>query len=311
MIIPINQRFQIGQIRPTLVSTLRKCDNSILFHENYDARHPLGSYNLSLDKICKRANVLLDVLDNLKRETINDDFKSPQYQPLLEATDHLLDALMEHLDDCNGIHRSFFADSESRQFKKSHSILKRGLEPYRAHIGNIVNYLKHNQGNLRFLVFYWPGMMVPGYYIEGPMSGGGLGPTKSIHSDGNSGFSFYRDLPFHICSIFAISNVLSERLHNINPGLEHLSEKDYPQDSHSEWHNLFSRTAALPKFYFPDEIYKPQPEVLLSDSEASLLFPHNPVAAQPIPNGARITSVMAGDGVTRTFKLPYWTPTGA
>jgi hypothetical protein len=308
MIIFINKKLSLDQIEPSAAKILRKCKNEILFHDAYQARHPLASYNVSLAKIAKRTNLLLDVLDKIHSEPQLDDFQSEHYPELLESTDHLLDAFMEHIDDCYGIHRSFFADSKSKAFAKSHAKLKREIEPYRTHIGSIVNFIKHNQGRLNFIAFAWKGMVVPGYYVEGPGIDGGLGPAAKIHPDGNSGFSFNRDLRFHICNIYAISDLLSNAIMLLHPNINIINEINPSTVDPSEWRKMLNRISTLPQFYYPDEHVKPQPEIRFSENTVDIIFPLNPRTAFCIPAGARITAILGGDGVTCTYKLPYWTP---
>jgi hypothetical protein len=140
---------------PKAVRVLQNLDSVPTFEAAYAARHPLAAYNISLTGIARRLIAVVDALDNIQQESrLLVSNESLPDGPLLEATDHLLDSLMEHMDVCNGIIRSFFAPADERNFKKALTTFKASVEPYRKHIGAIVNYMKHSQGTLRSVRFH-------------------------------------------------------------------------------------------------------------------------------------------------------------
>ena len=114
-----------------------------------------------------------------------------------DATDSLLDALMEHFDDCENV-LDCYLGKESQKLKKK--IVKWKI--YRDHVGKIVNQIKHQQRRVRTILFYGPDWAVPGYFIEGPLPGKIIGPDPSIHPGGDTAFSFRRNLLFHLWGLY-------------------------------------------------------------------------------------------------------------
>lgn len=158
----ISERFQkIEDAVPKAARALQKLDGIAAFHESYGVRHPFAAYNVSLAHVARRLLTTLETLAKTQREMMFLDVKGSDWElPLLDATDHMLDALMEHMDDCGGIIRSFFLSSDEKKFKTIFSDFKRSVEPYRRHIGAVVNYIKHNQGRLRSVTFHGAAIQV-------------------------------------------------------------------------------------------------------------------------------------------------------
>jgi hypothetical protein len=277
------------------------------YHELYGVRHPFAAYNVSLMAVARRILNVLEALSKTQLEACFLDNKSPNWEvPLLESTDHMLDALMEHLDDCGGIIRSFFPSSEDRRFKKILTEYKNSVEPYRKHIGRIVNYIKHNQGRLRSVSFSWSGGSSLGYFVEGPISGGGLGPVAEIHPTENTAFSFYRDIPFHICNVFAVGARLATALHLIDKSIVLADISAGTETQKTDWAKVLAMASDLPRTYFPDEIYKHIPFIQVKDKRALVEYPSSRVKVHGPPPGSRISVSYHGDGVTCTFKVPYF-----
>ena len=208
----VKEEFLIHELPyPRATALLKICENVPLYHENHKQRHPYASYNVSLSSIANRTLAVIKELSELHRSRVFESPTNVNFEvPILEATDHMLDALMEHLDDCKNILESFFKDADSKDCKEILNQFKKAVHPYRDHIGKVVNFIKHNQGRLRIVVFHWPSNCAIGYYIEGPIPNVGLGPSPLIHPKSHTAFSFNYDLKFHVCCIYAISNCLAK-----------------------------------------------------------------------------------------------------
>lgn len=74
-----------------------------LYFSGRGQRHPLGVFNLTLPEIVKHMG---KVLDELARAANDATYANPKnydwHRDLLNATDHLLDAVVQHLD-CYGM----------------------------------------------------------------------------------------------------------------------------------------------------------------------------------------------------------------
>ena len=61
----------------------------------------------------------------------------------------------------------------------------------------------------------------------------------------------------------------------------------------------------LPFIYFPDELRKDIPLVKRTLEKYIIEYPSQRARTMSVPNGARIITSFRGDGVTRTYKVPY------
>lgn len=213
----------------------------------------------------------------------------------------MLDALIEHIEDCGGIIQSFFAPEEEKQSRQAVSLFKRSVLSYRNHVASMVNYIKHRQGRLRLVVMTTDQVSTLGYYVEGVLRSGGIGPVSTVHPNENSAFSFNRDIPFHTCHLFFVSAKLAEVLVSIDSSLH--------ADSGTGVHNgklgsLFELASALPKIYFPDELLKDYPYLGISDGSVVLEFPSERI--RPATHGRmKVQSAFMADGSTKEYSVPY------
>ena len=298
-------------IQPKAVSVLANLDGITLHNSNYGLRHPLGIYNLSFGTVLKKMDSVLRELDEVRETYAYRDPKKYDWdETLVSNLDHMLDAIMEHLDDCKNIICCFFEDSSTKSAKKAVRKFNSEIKSYRDHVAVIVNAIKHNQNRLRSMFFETFSDFVPGYYAEGLVVDGMVGPNPEIHEKGNVAISLNRDLPFHICNLYYVSAVLANTVVQLT-GTKPLPSVEQRANS-AELSAVLRRVSVLPRIVFPDEAKKPYPYVkYISDSargEERLLleFPSNRLKPKPVPPGSRVRLSYGGDGVTRSFKMPYF-----
>ena len=304
----ITEKFEnIEAAIPKAARSLQNLNGVPTFHALYEVRHPCAAYNVSLSALAKRLLGVLEALSQTEHEARFLDVKDADWDvPLMEATDHMLDALMEHLDDCGGIIRSFFSSAEDRRFKKIFTEYKKSVEPYRKHIGGIVNYIKHNQGRLRSVSFSWPAGSSLGYFVEGPVCSGGLGPVAKIHTSESTAFSFNRDIPFHICNIFAVGARLANALHSIDRRIVPTDIQRDVETRDTDWRKALILASNLSRAYFPDELVKSIPLVGVKDGGVFVEYPASNIKVYGPPSGSRISISFRGDGITTEYKMPYF-----
>jgi hypothetical protein len=290
---------------PRAVLALENLNGAATYHEAYGARHPLAAYRVSLSNVASRLVVVLDELPTTRPAgPERGAADTNREQRLLEAADHLLDALMEHMGDCGSILRSMFPASDEARHRTVYSKYKGSVEPYRKHIGAIVNYIKHNQGRLCSVSFAWLGGSIPGYYVEGPI-GSGVGPAQAIHGEEPTAFSFNRDVPFHICSLFAVGDRLAAALRLADSRIGLGDSFPSTEPSSSDLSKALRLASALPRVFFPDEVKKPMPLIQLDGHALTIELPSNAVKPSGPPLGSKVLISARGDGVTRSFRLPY------
>lgn len=306
--ISIVERFRPQeQPAPRAARVLSDLRGAQSYHANYSTRHPFGAYNVSLSSVARRGLQLAEVLKNVDRTTMFLRTSNSKWESaVLEATDHFLDSLLEHLDDCKGVLRSFFPDTDSRDFKRVLAGFKAAVEPYRNHIGNIDNHLKHNQGRLRAISFQWPGNACLGYFVEGVVAPDTVGPSPQVHPDSNSAFSFNRNIPFHISGVFFVGAALATQLHVVDRRLTLLPASKLDSAAPDDWTRLIEEVANLPDMYFPGEAKSGIPRIRWSArAGGSIEYPSSRRRMPEPPNPSRVTVSYHGDGATNSFKIPY------
>lgn len=303
----ITERFESSEYpAPVAVRSLSEIKSIPVYHEGHGRRHPLAAYNVSLSAVAKRFLSVLTLLTEIEQQrTFNID-NSGWEVPLLEATDHLLDSLMEHVDDCGGILTSFFPTSDSRVFRDAKRVFDKHVRQYRSHIGRIDNFIKHSQGRLRAVSFSWDSGCVLGYFVEGPIGGGVLGPSPGIHEGSNTAFSFNRDLAFHVCNVHAVSNCLVNVLHTVDKRVTASAPLDRSAVRDHDWLRVLEGVARRPKVYFPDEMRKPVPFVGTDGGQVVIEYPSvGREILQPPNDNIELKVTYIGDGVTKSFQVPY------
>ena len=154
------------------------------FHKQRDCRHPLGVYNMSLQRISKNVSRCSDRLEEFWTSTgANDEI-------LEEVVDYLELALYsaaEHVDDVNRIAMTFFESDVQAKNSKDFRLLKGRIRPLRSEISSFTNTIKHAHGRVRlYRVNFVHGNVASdliGFFIEG-FKDGSCGPSPILHTDG-------------------------------------------------------------------------------------------------------------------------------
>ena len=258
-------------------------------HGELRLRHPLGTYNTSVNLVEARIARVISLLPQ-------------QDGALLEAQESLLYGLMQHMDDCSNILKGFTVDR--RDFNKNTHVkaYMRAVKQYRSHIGKVTGRIKHQQGRLTLLTARLRAGSFPGYFISVGLEDGSVGPDPDIHPD-IAAFSFNRDLRLHLCHLLQVSAFLAQALE----GLTGVA----PTETASAGDNNLTKSIldllALKELYFPDEYKKLWPVLQFRGRDTSRTL----VAAlvQPAPRIFVWNAVMQltthGDGATRSWKIPY------
>lgn len=291
---------------PKPIGYLQAADGTLLHHEARNARHPLAAYNLSITAVCTRLVSLMEMHRKLSEAKPFRDTKNLNWDlPLVDAIDHVLDSMMEHLDICNGIIRSLYPPNEESTYKIAIRDFKRAVEPYRRHIGLVVNHLKHAQGQIRIVVFDWPEDSVLGYFIEATMPGGGVGPHPELHPNRDTAFSLSRDIRFHICSLFGIGLRLAAFLRDRIPDFSESAVSSATEPA-TKLKQALLLCSQLPDVFYPDEVMLPMPMVAIMGEKVLLQFPARFAKPHRLPATAQLSIFFGGDGVTRTYGIPYF-----
>jgi hypothetical protein len=135
---------------------------------------------------------------------------------------------------------------------------------------------------------------------------GGLGPVAAVHPGENSAFSYNRDIAFHLCSVFAIGARLANSLYGVDRRLVASQSPKVVGVRDSDWSRAILKTSELPSEFFPDEVSKPVPKVQTVAGKVFIEYPAGRHRISGPPPGSEVRLHFGGDGVTRSFKLPYF-----
>lgn len=302
-----------SSLKPEAIRILSSDISARLHHTDLIIRHPLAIYNLSLASILSCFESVLSTISSLCKSPSSltplaapHDFEIP----LLSKQLSLLYSLETHLDDCERILESCFPSRSAFHNDIQVKAYKSAIHPYRKHVGKVVNHLKHDQGRLRSILFRDNASAHLGYFVEAPDSEGSLGPAPKVHKNGNTAFSFARNLRFHFCNVYLVSAALSRAVINLTKPitLAALGNKD-----DIGWTSVARSIAALPMVFFSDEIAQSVPTVIVSDSDDGgttlmLAYPDYETKAETVRKEMEVMINYVGDGVSRSYRMPYADP---
>lgn len=271
------------------------------FHARLRLRPPIGVYNISLAHVVERFERCIDEIHELPPMNDRSTQASAKRNEFLATLDSLLDALMEHIDDCNSVLKCFFEDENSNEYKKIYDAFKKEIKPYRDRIGKIVNKIKHEQGRLRLVHSDSMFGTSFGYYVEGADSNGVIGPDPEIHHPrGETAYSLGRDFRLHVNGIFFVAARLAHAIHRATGTAVIASVPE-----NASLANLVKRVGDIPPIFFPDEMSQPFPAVRITDSVCRISVGPSNIEKAKSPPGANISVSFVGDGVSRSFRVPY------
>lgn len=292
-------------VAPRATSALEAAKDFPTFQTRLKLRHPLAVYNISISQVVGRFSATLKSYKHLSLPFSTSKEKEERNAAFVDSLDALLDSLIEHIDDCNNVIRCFFETDSDPKYRKIYSQFKSSIRPYRDHIGKVVNKIKHEQGRLRPISFSWPSGNSIGYFVEGANHEGAVGPDEDIHEGGNTAFSVARDLRFHLCGIYFVGTHLAQAVYDasgIGANHRHISATGTEGLA-----PLIQDISEIPPIFFPDEIKKPIPSVKINTRSGVLIacgkIHHEKVSILP---RSRVSVNFVGDGVTNTFRMPYF-----
>ena len=283
-----------------------------LYHLSYGFRHPQAIYNVSYSTVLEKFSKIVSVLEKVSLERPFVDPKNIKWDSeLLECQKNLLYAIMEHFDDCENILACFFPRDANRSKNPHVKAFLKATKEYRDHIGSIANHIKHEQGRLRSLVLFNDELSLPGYFVENAVGENAIGPVEKIHKGGNTAFSFSRDLRYNLFHLYTIAKHLGDAITDIVDA--QVSPKVVEQIVKPNFTliEVASGISGLPRNFYPDEMKKPVPSVIVSSENdfssklVSMTYPDNDYQISTLPEKMKIAVAYRGDGVTKTFKLPY------
>jgi hypothetical protein len=171
----------------TAASALSHLQSGSSFHEKLDRRHPLGIYNVSVNRICRKLQKCCEIGEVLWKagKDINALHGASELrEQFVDYLELCIYAAAEHVDDVEAIAGCFFPDSQSYAKSQAARELKKILKPLRDRTSAIANAIKHNQSRLRLFSLDFRHndelMCLHGFFIEGYRQGSVCPIPKSI-----------------------------------------------------------------------------------------------------------------------------------
>ena len=297
---------------PIAKAQIRALSDASHFYFKQGQRHPLEIYNVSLREVWKNLSDLIDLVLEISDKLLylpTHDVRDWKLE-VVRILDHTLDSIAQHIDSCRLIIHCCHEEKCKKIVDKSIRRFNKAIKPYTNHVCKIVNFIKHRQSIIRIIYFHDPGVFVPGYYIEGVVQEGVIGPDPEIHQDSNCAISFYRDIPVHVCNLYHVSSVLANELRRCT-GLSP-NEHNKPEAIDDKQLEILKKTSLLPLMFFPDEILKPVPLIkyVSRNSESSpsvkIQFPAKYQKAKTVPPECRVTASSQVEETSRIIKMPYF-----
>lgn len=297
-------------LAPKAVAALTNLDGVPLFHHVQEMRHPLEIYLTTFSDVLEQKLSLIELLNEASTELpYIGNAKTGWEKKIIAATDHWLDSVIQHVDSCKGILSSFYGANEAKQQAKRISAFSKDIEQYRKQVATIVNLIKHKHRFLRLVYFHWVGGFVPGYFVEGVVDEGVLGPDPLVHANANTAISYNRDIPLQLANIFSISAVLAQHIYEITKRPVCVNADKPFRDPNLA--KVIKLVSVMRLEFFPDEVKKPVPFVKYQDKESETIrvlieLPSKRGRPQAVPENSRITTTFRVGEIARTCKLPYF-----
>jgi hypothetical protein len=258
---------------PEVFSLLKSLDDEHVYGHEHQLSHPADIFILTFRDAIECINNLAKSVNEAtetaaRGEKLKDDC-------LAEIRRQVFDLLFytgNFVEGCQSIIKSLFPRGDKR-LTKAARVFRENVEEYTSHASQLINKVKHQHRRPRTFAFTYNNKIIVGYYLEGLVAKGVLGPDPELHKSYNSlgtGFSLNRAIPYHLCNLYYVSACLANviKIHG-RAGIP--SEVNINDDY---FRQAFSEAAQIPCILLPDEMGKPLPVVTRKDNENYLLeFP--------------------------------------
>lgn len=327
---------------PPGLAAIRHIPDELWTHGQQSLLHPRTAYSRAIGKV---TTAWLNALASLDVLTAQMRFGQPveSARAAAERYAHLLQVLNEHVETCYAVMRCLGSPPADDGLWHRRVALRQGLVGlstfdeqvnlgYRKRLlGEAANLLKHGDSRINLIAMRSGFAFTLGYFLDGPLPGGAIGPNLRLHPDGNSAFSFNRDMLLHWWWFLRASTLMSnvilstaarstrvafEQGHRSSvphadaepvPVEAETASTDSPRANAGSFDELCRRMAEIRADFFVDEVEQPFPTVRLDRSSQlmRLRFPAgrrgNPIIGQPA-----FSAILTVDDVGLNYKLPYF-----
>jgi hypothetical protein len=290
---------------PPVVTLLRNLREESLCFEKHYLMHPLDVFHSVFEEVVDSGIRLSSDVADTQRLFEPERNANTSDSQIRNGVFNFLFCIANFLDGCQSIIKSLSEDP--KVLSAAQGEFKQSIRTYNDHVRKLVNYIKHRHRTIRMIYGKWDRNLIVGYFIEGVVNRGAIGPDPDIHKDSNAAISLNRDLPYHLINIYGVSAALGSILRKYGAFGD---SEEASRRSNDEYPIKFIRQVAnLPRHFFPDEIKMAWPEVKIkgdNGTQFEFLLPskRKPENNRPHPLSISLTSKVRSK--SRTLVLPYF-----
>ena len=297
-------------VSPPILTYLASFPEGEFYYLAQGLRHPYGITSVALSRVWEAMSKATSLLGELHTEAAVRESVGETYLQVLRHQLELFYALESMEDSFKSLLKGMFKNNEVAQKNQHFREFMLRSKGFRDKLGRTVNAIKHDNCSLQpvmFLNFEKGGFRVaPGFFVEGVLSDGAIGPSPKVHADGNSGFSLVRELRYYFVHAYFLAHWAEQAIRQIvGPRMFPVVEKAAQEDLAE---SIARDLIASRLWMFPDEGLKKLPEIeFLNTGEVrGMRLSFERSSKVPALSGGRVMAQWKGDGVSKSFKPPYF-----
>jgi len=311
-----------GSLKPRAENMIRGLRAEWLHFEAHEFKHPLSTYQISLDRVASAWLKIFPLLSRMEIEvTLGRQVTDGEI--LLGAYETLLNRLNEHVDSCEQVLRCLRPPIHGKTHKFHQQFLdatklpgwemlrKDVIQKYRDPcLGVVLNEIKHHAGHLTLCNASTPDGPICGFFLNGPYPGGTIGPSKKLHKSMSgmlTAFSFRRDMAMHFWFVYQLGEAVAQCI-------EQTVKRDHgetavevkPANQSADWTKVCDECAGLKGAFFPDEEAKKRPIIVVPKDGSSLSIKLGPGRTSRLFRPMDMKVVMTIREGTPSYAMPYF-----
>ena len=280
-----------------------KDENS--FHETINLLHPADIFCSALEEFAQSALLLTSIVNEINtREPGENSITAEEVTKLSHLTQNLYLCSDNFLSSCRSILRCAFPTAD-KQCTKTLRLFDMQVRSYNDYVSKTINYIKHRHRRIRTIYCTSDNFIIAGYFVEGIVEKGVVGPDADMHNNSDCAISFNRDIPHHVANILLCAGTLGA----ISRDAFSVSTLIAPSSTDSNLLiRLFDECSKLQSNYFNDEIFQQRHARIKKHGKdrfvVSIDEKNKPTNRKPHLQNFKVTFRVPH--MYRSIKLPYF-----
>ncbi|UOF20053.1 hypothetical protein [Pseudomonas syringae] len=296
---------EVNGFVPAVARTLLNVEPHESQHNALGLNHPADVFIFSFMDVVRSLDRLAKAVENgaSKIEESNGAFLNDLNIDIFNLLFHS----NNYIESCQSIVRSLFPATGETKFKTVSREFLATIKSYHTHVATIMNDIKHKHRRIRAFTFAGTETAIIGYYIEGIVAEGVIGPDPSIHKPFNgmaTGFSLNTEIPYHVFNIYKTAECLDSILRRY---IKAKPDKSYVLGRMDDIAKCLEQISLMPTLLLPNEFGKEYATVVRKKSDSYTIS--LPGTRKPQNKKPEICNVKIATGIglkARTFAPPYF-----